>query len=684
MTKEIINIGTIANDGTGDPLRTSFTKINSNFSELFANGDNVAAVSSSAYDKANAANLLAYNTGAGANSYLLSVIEGANTAVGTGANSYLLSVIEGANTAVGTGANSFASATIAGANVISIAAFNKANSGFGIINIDDYGAIGDNSTNNTTIIQNAINDAISNNKNLYIPSGIFLVSSLNINGSLQILGTSREKSIIKAIDNLAISNKLINITGTATKVKFDNIGFDGNEQNQVANTQLDSIYITATGVSNSNAAHIIVDNCLFVNSGHHAIYYNSNATSNVSNTKEILFVTKSKFVDGRDSFEYSSNDYSAGDILIGNQLDACIENNDFTNTYPPSATSNGRYAIASLASQTNTVYPAQVQVLNNRFEYRGCGVTQGIGAIDLYMWTDNSIITGNIIKNSKWVAIKNKQHGKNLIISENIIDGKSYVYRGYSENDVLAAISINGAIYPSGTTDYAEGSIIVCDNIISNLNNANVGIAVDGSKSGYVGSVYARPVEIRGNYIHNCDSIEKHIEISYCEDANIIDNRLIGGELGISVVGSNGFCKIQNNSLQNQTNYSMYIDNNKTTNDITSLDVMITNNMIANNKGTYSIYSEGRTININGNIFKDVVRGVQIGNSAGLANTAYITNNMLYGVSSSPSVGFSVCGGMQTLVAVGNAGLASNGTPITYTVLENSPAATNRVVANNL
>lgn len=36
MTQQIINIGALPNDGSGDPLRTAFTKINSNFSELFA------------------------------------------------------------------------------------------------------------------------------------------------------------------------------------------------------------------------------------------------------------------------------------------------------------------------------------------------------------------------------------------------------------------------------------------------------------------------------------------------------------------------------------------------------------------------------------------------------------------------------------------------------------------------
>jgi hypothetical protein len=35
MPKQIINLGTIANDGTGDPLRVAFTKINQNFTEVY-------------------------------------------------------------------------------------------------------------------------------------------------------------------------------------------------------------------------------------------------------------------------------------------------------------------------------------------------------------------------------------------------------------------------------------------------------------------------------------------------------------------------------------------------------------------------------------------------------------------------------------------------------------------------
>lgn len=44
MAQEIINIGAQANDGEGDPLRTAFTKVNNNFSQLFATAYNTAEV----------------------------------------------------------------------------------------------------------------------------------------------------------------------------------------------------------------------------------------------------------------------------------------------------------------------------------------------------------------------------------------------------------------------------------------------------------------------------------------------------------------------------------------------------------------------------------------------------------------------------------------------------------------
>ena len=45
MAKQEINIGNAANDGSGDPIRTAFDKVNDNFTEVY---DDIAAIEASA------------------------------------------------------------------------------------------------------------------------------------------------------------------------------------------------------------------------------------------------------------------------------------------------------------------------------------------------------------------------------------------------------------------------------------------------------------------------------------------------------------------------------------------------------------------------------------------------------------------------------------------------------------
>jgi hypothetical protein len=57
-TQEIINIGTMPNDGEGDPLRVAFGKINNNFSNLFSTFVNT----SSSYTVGNTASQIIFET----------------------------------------------------------------------------------------------------------------------------------------------------------------------------------------------------------------------------------------------------------------------------------------------------------------------------------------------------------------------------------------------------------------------------------------------------------------------------------------------------------------------------------------------------------------------------------------------------------------------------------------------
>lgn len=50
MAREIINVGTVANDGTGDPIRTAYQKCNSNFGELYSRAQTSPPVNSTGKD----------------------------------------------------------------------------------------------------------------------------------------------------------------------------------------------------------------------------------------------------------------------------------------------------------------------------------------------------------------------------------------------------------------------------------------------------------------------------------------------------------------------------------------------------------------------------------------------------------------------------------------------------------
>lgn len=58
MSQYIINVGAAPDDGTGDPLRTAFTKINANFTELYGQ---CVTVNSSTYTSSNTDSYIGVN-----------------------------------------------------------------------------------------------------------------------------------------------------------------------------------------------------------------------------------------------------------------------------------------------------------------------------------------------------------------------------------------------------------------------------------------------------------------------------------------------------------------------------------------------------------------------------------------------------------------------------------------------
>lgn len=71
-------------------------------------------------------------------------------------------------------------------------------------NILDYGAVGDNSTNNTTAIQAAMDAAAAVNGVMYIPEGIFKTNTITWAPDVKIIGASSKGSVLKAYSAVPI------------------------------------------------------------------------------------------------------------------------------------------------------------------------------------------------------------------------------------------------------------------------------------------------------------------------------------------------------------------------------------------------------------------------------------------------------------------------------------------------
>ena len=93
MAQQTIGVGTVANDGTGDPLRTALQKVNSNFTELYTAtspaGANISTNNISVTSKLNIGTAAGFNFGSLAvleidatqNTYVQAVIQNANSGI---------------------------------------------------------------------------------------------------------------------------------------------------------------------------------------------------------------------------------------------------------------------------------------------------------------------------------------------------------------------------------------------------------------------------------------------------------------------------------------------------------------------------------------------------------------------------------------------------------------------------
>ena len=145
MSKQVINTGTAANDGTGDTLRGAALKINQNFTEVYDSTQSAFGKANSGYDLANSAYAYA-NASASlitqeltSNVQFIAAINSTQNTTITALNSLATSSFDKANNSgsFANGAFTVANSAVATVGVVSITtntAFDKANVAYNIAN----------------------------------------------------------------------------------------------------------------------------------------------------------------------------------------------------------------------------------------------------------------------------------------------------------------------------------------------------------------------------------------------------------------------------------------------------------------------------------------------------------------------------------------------------------------------
>ena len=86
------------------------------------------------------------------------------------------------------------------------------------ISVKDFGAEGDGSTNDTTAIQNAITAAQIAHARLYIPAATYIVTSLTVTSSIEVVGDGMGNSILKI--NASQNTPILHVTSAGSQYSF--------------------------------------------------------------------------------------------------------------------------------------------------------------------------------------------------------------------------------------------------------------------------------------------------------------------------------------------------------------------------------------------------------------------------------------------------------------------------------
>ena len=232
MTQQTINIGNQPGDGTGDPARTAFTKVNQNFTEVYANATPGGSVGQIQYKLAGtsfggftASGDATINTTTGVVTVSAPASRITNTPSGTIAATDVQSAInEIVSDLSASSGSSLVGFLQSGTGAVARTVQAKERD---VVSVKDFDAKGDGTTDDTVAIQAALDSAA---KQVVFPAGgIYIVNGgLSVSTVSQVIYAAGATIKLKAS---ATTKYIIATTVGATDVVFDGGTWDGNKAN---------------------------------------------------------------------------------------------------------------------------------------------------------------------------------------------------------------------------------------------------------------------------------------------------------------------------------------------------------------------------------------------------------------------------------------------------------------------
>jgi parallel beta-helix repeat protein len=405
MTQQTINVGTVAGDNTGDPGRTAFQKINSNFNELYnASGGSVLVTSVSGTNTitGTCTGYSAYFTG----STVSFVAFGANT------NATTLNINGlGAKSITKQGSTALTQGDIKSGQIVMVTydgtRFQLIPSKINpVVSVNDFGAVGDGATDDTA----AFNAALTAAKIVFVPpsTSSYIVDGISMPANSVLYATGG--ATLKRKNNATSSSMVL--CNAINNFVIRGLRFDGNKTNQV----------------NIGSAILIQDNTDAANTTVSVI--DGNDVSNNNNTGILVYRSNSFRLTNNTGSNNTYNGITLQDptipvttvpklsniIIAGNEFTTCavgifVKGNISNTTALGDVISQSKYVNAYISIANNVVYGNTqyglacqgngLSITGNVIQNNGNSTSNG-GALFNCSF---SSLTGNIVNNNKYFGI---------------------------------------------------------------------------------------------------------------------------------------------------------------------------------------------------------------------------------------------------------------------------------------